>query len=48
MTPAARVNQTFPPVKNCPMAVKPSPSRKKAKLMPTTKKKVLIRTFLRG
>ena len=33
--------------KNCPAAVKPNPSRKNAKLMPSTKNRVLQSTLLR-
>ena len=48
MMPAATENTRWLPVKNWPSAVNPKPSRKNAKLTPTTKNKVFTSTFLRG
>ena len=46
--PATTENTRWLPVKNWPSAVNPKPSRKKAKLTPTTKNSVFTSTFLRG
>ena len=46
--PPATVNAVRYRLKNCPRAVKPIPSRKNAKLMPSTKKKVLSRVRRRA
>ena len=48
MTPATIENTRWFPVKNWPSAVNPKPSRKNAKLTPTTKNSVFTNTFLRG
>ena len=47
-TPLHRVNRVRLPLKKRPSAVKPMPSRKKAKLMPSTKNRVLTSTRRRG
>ena len=47
-TPATIENTRWLPVKNWPSAVNPKPSKKNAKLTPTTKNSVFTNTFLRG
>ena len=46
-TPPIRPKSIRFSLKNCPAAVKPKPSRKKAKLMPMTKNRVFSRTLPR-
>ena len=46
--PLIRANHSRLSLKNCPKAVKPKPSRKKAKLTPTMKNRVLTSTLPLG
>ena len=48
MMPATTENARWLPVKNWPSAVNPKPSKKNAKLTPTTKNTVFTSTFARG
>jgi len=48
MMPLMRANQVWLLRKKLPSAVKPNPSRKKVKLMPTTKNRVLTSTLPLG